>query len=393
MIKCFKCVLKKIIIFFIFTIACIFFWIYRLISKKKILKKKITLKYGINLYGPKLDRGLGEVVRSFQAIAKKYFPVNFTQLQTTSDIFRARKPSKSTIDIIVGNPDYLVKYLLRNPIKSLSNFKVGYWFWELEDIPFFWKFSLRWVDEIWVSSDYNYKTFSKFKKKKKKIPFNLSLDTRKIFSRNNFNIPKNKFLFLYTFDYASGYHRKNPEDLIKAFIQSFDQNSRVLLIIKSVRHEEDIANSSSLKKLISSKKNIIYIDEYLEKDMNSSLIKICDAYVSLHRSEGLGLAMAEAMYYGKPVLATNYSGNLEFMNHSNSLLINCRKVNVNKNYMHDYDSSKWASPDIMHASACMENVFYDKVLREKIAIQAKKDLSEYSTIKLDNFIKKRFSLN
>jgi len=372
-------------------------FIYNLIRKKNNfdVKDYFDLNTGLNIYGPKLDRGLGKIAESFIDSAKIYFPIRFIILQQNSDIFKGYNSDKGgSVDLIIGNPDYLFKYLLRKPLGVFKNFKIGYFFWELESYPLFWKYKLLFFDEVWVSSEFNYKLFKKIHPNVKKIPFQVSLPCKKKkFDKKYFKIPQSKFIFLFFFDFASGFYRKNPDGLVKAFITAFKNNKNVLLYIKSSRGHEDKDNYLYLKNMIKNYPNIIFLNKYLTNLQTNSLLNISDCYVSLHRSEGLGLPMAEAMLLGKPVIATNYSGNLEFMNSSNSFLVNYTMTNVNDNYTNSDKNSLWADPDLFHAAKLMRKVYSEKANSPKRRIKEYNDfkiINKYSKKNVNQFIKENF---
>ena len=111
--------------------------------------------------------------------------------------------------------------------------------------------------------------------------------------------------------------RKNPLGLIAAFKRAFRVDEPVALILKTTSEAGHAGNIAQLRSAIGDA-NIEIFDKTLNPDETLSLMDACDAYVSLHRSEGLGLTMAEAMLLGKPVVATRYSGNLDFMSDANS---------------------------------------------------------------------------
>lgn len=139
--------------------------------------------------------------------------------------------------------------------------------------------------------------------------------------------------------------------------------------------------------------NIIFINKYLTDLQTTSLLNISDCYVSLHRSEGLGLPMAEAMLLGKPVIATNYSGNLEFMNASNSFLVNYTMTSVNDNYTNSDKDSFWANPDLFHASKLMKKVYSEKanpLKRCKMLYNKTSIKNKFSKKNVNQFIKENF---
>jgi glycosyltransferase involved in cell wall biosynthesis len=119
---------------------------------------------------------------------------------------------------------------------------------------------------------------------------------------------------------------------------------------------------------------VIVIDEIYAQDETLSLIETCDAYVSLHRSEGLGLTMAEAMLLGKPVVATGFSGNTDFMNASNSLLVDYQVVPIGVSIPPYEAEMRWAAPSEEHAAALMRRLFDDRAFAAALGARAKEDL-------------------
>ena len=256
-------------------------------------------------------------------------------------------------------------------------FNVGFWFWELEDVPLRWKFSKKFINEVWVYSEFNANIFKSLNSNVYKIPFAVDIKIDPTYDRTYFGFPTSSFIFLFTFDFGSSMERKNPLAVIKAFSNAFKNSENVLLVIKSVNGDSFPSYKNDLIELMKNVNNIILVDKLMSQDEKNALINCCDCYVSLHRSEGLGLGMAEAMYLGKPVIATNLSGNLEFMNSSNSCLVNYKLKEVSAGeYPHSSFLKKrfWADPDINHASELMLKIRMNKSFRDKIGMQASRDI-------------------
>ena len=129
------------------------------------------------------------------------------------------------------------------------------------------------------------------------------------------------FLFLFVFDFFSILERKNPLGLIDAFTRAFRPDEGPTLVIKTINGERRLTDLERLRAAAAGRRDILIVDEYYSAEQKNALMGLCDCYVSLHRSEGLGLTMAEAMALGKPVIATGYSGNLDFMTPENSYLV------------------------------------------------------------------------
>jgi glycosyltransferase involved in cell wall biosynthesis len=273
----------------------------------------------------------------------------------------------------------LLQSFIKLPIKPLyMNINIGLFFWELENLPKKWIKIRHWIDEIWVQSDFLFNIFKKMSLNVKKIPFQLDIKINQKLNREYFKLPEKKFIFLFVFDYKSFYYRKNPEGIVHAFKKAFRNREDVYLLIKTINANLFSKERDRLISLTEFSKNIKIINKFFSLTEHHSLLNLCDAYISLHRSEGLGLVMAEAMFLGKPVIATNYSGNLEFMNNKNSCLIKYKKVSVKKyEYIYSHNQ-KWAEPDINEASKYMKKIKEDKIYNKKISKRALMDMRLYS---------------
>ncbi len=132
----------------------------------------------------------------------------------------------------------------------------------------------------------------------------------------------------------------------------------------------------ALRDRIAGRDNVIWINETLSRQQVYDLQSVCDALVSLHRSEGFGLGPAEAMFLGKPVIATNWSGNTEFMRPHNSLPVNYRLVTIEKDVGVYRAGQVWAEPDVAHAAALMRRTVEDDAFRTNISIEAQRTMQE-----------------
>jgi SAM-dependent methyltransferase len=168
------------------------------------------------------------------------------------------------------------------------------------------------------------------------------------------------FCFLFVFDYRSVFKRKNPLGLVEAFCEAFEPGSGPSLVIKSICGDEFPAERAALAAAASRRPEIHLIEDMISAEEKNAMIASCDCYVSLHRSEGFGLTMAEAMYFGRPTIATAYSGNLDFMTAGNSYLVphTMAEIGVDANpYPPD---GEWAEPDLGQAAKLMREVFEDR---------------------------------
>ncbi len=202
--------------------------------------------------------------------------------------------------------------------------------------------------------------------------------------RSHFGLPENPVLFITSFEMFSDINRKNTWAVIEAFERAFPDDTSVSLIVK-VNNATHAAFSSELEKLRSfATKNgrIILIEQSLSYPEVLSLYASCDILVSLHRAEGLGLSPMEAMFLGKPVIATGWSGNMDFMNDQNSCLVPSTLVPVFSNDQSGYNpayiggSTVWAQPDVDNAVFWMKYLAGDPQLRLKIGKNAFTSITE-----------------
>jgi glycosyltransferase involved in cell wall biosynthesis len=206
--------------------------------------------------------------------------------------------------------------------------------------------------------------------------------------RQKFSLPPNTFLFLLTFDFYSSMERKNPIASIRAFSQLIasgkSNTQKVHLVVKTSNAHADPASAESLNEALRSIPNAKYtlIEQTLPREEMLQLINTCDALIALHRSEGFGLHLSEAMAMGKSVLATNWSGNVDFMNETNSYPVNFKIVELQNDTGSYKKSNFWAEVDIEHAVSQMEKVLENEFAGNKmVKHNAKQQIREAHSIK------------
>jgi glycosyltransferase involved in cell wall biosynthesis len=262
-----------------------------------------------------------------------------------------------------------------------ATYRVAYWYWEMETAPAHWAAHAAQVDEIWAATGF----VARALRQTVAVPVHALFPGVQIgaFTRRKraaFGLAggEGRFAFLFSFHMASIMERKNPLGLIRAFREAFQPHEPVDLILKTTslgRHGLQLDELHAA----TNGANIQILDRVMTRDETLSLIEACDAYVSLHRSEGLGLTMAEAMLLAKPVIATGYSGNLDFMNQGNSLLVDHKLVTVGRS-LPPYDAaSHWAEPSAAHAARLMRLVYDNRAwaieLGAKAQLEARTSLS------------------
>ena len=270
-------------------------------------------------------------------------------------------------------------------------YSIGFWHWELPEFP---NDFLSWfsrVNEIWVPSRFVHNSITlKSPHPVQVIP--LALDNNVLNplhpDRQKFSLPPNTFLFLLTFDFYSSMERKNPIASIRAFSQLIasgkSNTQKVHLVVKTSNAHADPASAESLNEALRSIPDAKYtlIEETLPRQEMLQLINTCDALIALHRSEGFGLHLSEAMAMGKSVLATNWSGNVDVMNETNSYPVNFKIVELQNDTGSYKKSNFWAEVDIEHAVSQMKKVLENEFAGNKmVKHNAKQQIKEAHSIK------------
>jgi glycosyltransferase involved in cell wall biosynthesis len=257
-------------------------------------------------------------------------------------------------------------------------FIVGYFLWELEKIPEAHHLAVELVDEIWVPTEFVANAYRLLAKEKvQTIRKGISVPEIKSINRAKFNLEGETKIFLTTFDFHSSVERKNPIAAIKAFQLAFTNRTDVRLVLKSTpvqqNHWGDPFNQwESVNQYISRDERLILIDEFLPDREMFELISASDVIVSPHRAEGFGYLTAYGMLYGKPVVATGYSGTNDHCSNTNSWLASFQLVKVpNERFIYPVNDAVWAEIDIESLAACMREAL-DFINTKNISTKRKK---------------------
>lgn len=285
------------------------------------------------------------------------------------------------INVFHLNPPELIQaYKVLDLSVWENRYNIGYWLWELEDFPDEWLPALNLVDEVWTPAEFISKNLRKYTSKPvHTLTYPMVANTSNDFDRNYFGLPLDQFLFITMYDINSTMERKNPMATIKAFKSAFDSNrTDVGLVIKvNNANEKEIA---MIKDMIYGYTNVYIIAKTFSKVEVNSLIKVCNSLVSLHRAEGYGLPLAEAMILGRPVIGTNWSANTEFMNAQNSCLVDFKLINLDQNYSMYKKGSRWADANIEHAAQYMNRLVSDADFYNNLADNARFDMAINNSI-------------
>lgn len=249
---------------------------------------------------------------------------------------------------------------------------IGFWLWELEKFPRDWHCALDLVDEVWTPTAFVRDAISGATDKSVlRMPMAVEPEAPTGMDRAHFGLPGNEFVFLFSFDFNGFASRKNPEAVIAAFRQAFgDGTQGVRLLLKSSNGMRFPDRLAAIRRSVADDPRIELRDGFLSRGEMFGLQNAADCFVSLHRSEGFGLGLAECMYFGKPVIATRYSGNLDFMDDSNSLLVDCRMISLRDGDYPYWQGQRWAEPDVTHAARLMRQIHDDRNFAQRVGAAA-----------------------
>lgn len=275
-------------------------------------------------------------------------------------------------------------------IKQLGNVtrgtrRIGMWYWELEEFHAGHANGFGYVDEVWAATDFMRDSIAA---KSPGIPVRTVMpplpqrdgDAGEFPAR--FGIDPARPYFLFTFDFLSLAGRKNPYGLVEAFEKAFPTPTPdgPQLVIKTINGDKQSSDAERLRLQMADRPDLILIEEYLPNDERHVLVAHCTAYVSLHKAEGLGLTLAEAMAWGKPVIATRYGGVVQFMNDENSFLLGWQPGVIPED-MGPYNKGlAWAEPNLDEASELMRLVFEQPDRAAAVGERAARDIRELHNV-------------
>ncbi|HVR37929.1 MAG TPA: glycosyltransferase family 4 protein [Thermoanaerobaculia bacterium] len=251
---------------------------------------------------------------------------------------------------------------------SASAYNIGVWHWELPELPDEWIASAGPLNEIWAPSAFIQSAVSK----KVTIPVlhmphGIEVKDIESCTPEELGVPAGRFTFLSMFDLTSK-TRKNPLGAVVAFRRI---NTPASLLIKTSHAKEFPDRYAALEEQLRGIPNVYVTKRMLSRAQTNGLIAACDAFVSLHHAEGFGLIPAEAMYFGKPVVATGWSGNMDFMDATNSCPIAYELVTLEQTHGPYRAGEQWADPDLDHAAQQMRRLVDDAAFRAQISERAK----------------------
>ena len=336
---------------------------------------------GVNLVGNiRGDNGLGQSTRLIANILTEsdrdftvynyYVPPGTSMSDTTYDDKISEELPYNVNIIHVNASEFTIAYMSMG--KKLWNYRynIAYWLWELEDFPEEWIANMNLADEIWTPAEFISRTLRKLTDKPvNTVPYCVTAPTDSEFGRDYFGLPKDKFLFLMMFDSGSIMERKNPLGTIEAFKRAFKKENKDVGIVIKI-NELEPRDIELIYSILDGYDTIYIISKTLTKVQVNSLTKCVDVFVSLHRAEGFGLVLAEAMLVGTPTIATNWSANTEFMNRDIACMVDYKMIEIEKDMPPFKKGYQWADADIDQAAHYMKKLFQDKEFYDKMVIDA-----------------------
>lgn len=360
----------------------------------------LALEPGCNVFGYLSSiLGVGSTGRSIVEAAKRSgLPLSIhSSDRTHSPRLVEFEPVETSVrypvNIVVMNADAFPFWVQDwGPQYAPDAYTIGYWAWELETLPGHMLQAYSHVNEIWTGSEFNAEVFSREGSVPVRV-FPMPVEPVPVRPAPTLDIvdPERGY-FLFVFDYLSEVERKNPAGLIEAFLRAFPQDDGPDLIIKSINGEQRRTDRERIRMQAARSPRVHLLEDYLPTEELQSLTQHALAFVSLHRSEGLGLSLMEAMAQGTPVVATGYSGNVDFMTSENSILIPFEMTPVTAAGGYYSGTGEWAEPDLTSAAQAMRRLFEDRGVRTELGRRAQEDiLARYSMDQAADFVHQRLS--
>jgi glycosyltransferase involved in cell wall biosynthesis len=345
---------------------------------------------GVNFYSPiGIVSGLGSAARGYLAALRTagvplaVVPVHelFIHQASIRSGVRGQRPSHA-VAIVHINADSVHRFLHFHARSfARARYKIAIWTWELPALRDEWWGELHHFDEIWVPSTFCQRAVQAITAKPVIVVPHVveAHDPSQTGGREKLRIASDEFVFLYVFDASSRVRRKNPQCLVDAFEAAFPNQPQVRLVLRVSNAECEPQFSEYLDSLIERDPRCIVLRETIEARELAGLIDSADCYVSPHRTEGFGLTVAEAMILGRPVIATNYGGTVDFVTEQVGFPLRYRLVEVDNDDGPYQKGAIWSDPSREHLQELMRSLVANPALGAAKGRRAKaRMLEDYS---------------
>ncbi|MBP2475453.1 glycosyltransferase involved in cell wall biosynthesis [Crossiella equi] len=325
-----------------------------------------TGEFGINLLGHlTAELGVGELGRALHkavhaagiptaTVVEDFLVNNRTAIERPDSLGAPKYP----ISVLCINADTTTLAVDLYPQLFSQRYRIGVWSWELEDFPPTMHKAYELVDEIWTISEFCRAAIAAHTDKPVKV-FPIPISDPGPPNRGR-RVPGAPVRFLFAFDFNSVGERKNPWGLVDAFRMAFPEGDEdVRLVVKAINGDLHPGAAERLRTMIGDDPRIELLERYLSVAELAALYDESDCYVSLHRSEGFGFTVAEAMARGLPVISTDYSGSAEFLDASTGYPVPFTITPVGDGWEPYPPDAVWADPDLVEAASLMRDVADD----------------------------------
>ncbi len=346
---------------------------------------QVEPQFGVNVIGYlRSVLGVGEIARGVIAaldaagipvLPVRLLPPATLEVLPFADVAWSR--AWFPVNLVCANAEFMPA-LAADPSGIMrGRYSIGWWWWEVASFPELLSSSFEHVDEVWAGSAFVAEALGAVAPVPvMKMPVAVDLPDDIAVDRPGFGFGDDEFAFLFTFDYNSVLERKNPLGLIEAFAAAFAPGDGASLTLKCINEQFRPVAHARVCAAAAQNPHVRVMTGYLPTARMNSLLASCDCYVSLHRSEGFGMTLAESMWLGKPVIATGYSGNLDFMSSENSYLVRHSMVEIADGADPYPAGGEWAEPDLTDAVAQMRSVFEQRDEAAARGARAAEDVRE-----------------
>lgn len=359
------------------------------VTSDRVVKSGAATEDGIAIYGYfKTENGVGEGARrTYSALADNGLKVEAHTLLTNGnfsdnisfDRAGPLRPSRKRVRLYHVNADQTAILVDRLGADAFTpgTYRIGYWAWELPNFPPAWIEATELVDEIWTPSQFTADAVRQVTNKPVhviphplQVPKSIS-ETDRLAIRNELGLSPDDFGLLHIFDFNSYTARKNPWAALTAFKKCREKDKSLKLIFKVHGSGTDPNLRSTLLQEAENTPGVLIVDGALEREAIDRMQWACDAYISLHRSEGFGLNLLECMAKSKPVIATGYSGSEDFIDETVALTVDYKLIDVKNGEYPFAEGQVWAEPDIDQAAHQIMRLIREPNLGELIGRSAR----------------------